>query len=98
MQRALHPNLAKRIMRQGTSGFNLEHMTAETLVAYTQRGGGKNTPADRQEKDVRILDVFGNAASVRVTMAGWVDYLHLAKDGAGHWVIVNVLWELKPRG
>lgn len=28
-------------------------------------------------------------------MAGWVDYLQLAKVD-GRWVIVNVLWERKP--
>jgi hypothetical protein len=97
MQRALHPDLAKRIMTRREGRAALEHMNAATLVEYTQRGGGKNTPVERQEKEVRILDIFGNAASVRATMAGWVDYLHIAKDGDGRWVIVNVLWEMKPR-
>jgi hypothetical protein len=36
------------------------------------------------------------AASAKVIAADWVDYLHLARWG-GRWVIVNVLWELKPR-
>ena len=43
-----------------------------------------------------ILDVFGNAASVKVMMDGWIDSLHIAKFD-GRWVIVNVLWELKPQ-
>jgi hypothetical protein len=46
------------------------------------------------QKDVRILDIFENAASVRATMSGWVDYMHMARWN-GRWVIVNVLWELK---
>jgi hypothetical protein len=29
---------------------------------------------------VRILDIYGNAASVRVQAATWVDYLHVAKS------------------
>ena len=29
-------------------------------------------------------------------MAGWVDYMHLANMG-DRWVIVNVLWEPKPK-
>jgi hypothetical protein len=45
---------------------------------------------------VRILDIFENAASVRVDASDWVDYLHLAKVN-GRWVIINVLWELRPR-
>ena len=36
-----------------------------------------------------------NAASVKIVAADWVDYLHLAKYN-GRWVIVNVLWEMKP--
>ena len=29
-------------------------------------------------------------------MADWIDYLQIAKVD-GRWVIVNVLWEYKPR-
>ncbi len=97
MERALHPDLAKRIVRQGPQGSRLQSMTAAELVEGTRRGGGKETPAAAQQKDVVILDVFQNAASVRATMSGWVDYMHMAKWN-GEWRIVNVLWELKPRG
>ena len=97
MRRAVHPRLAKRIVQAGSTGVSeLGDMTADELVAGTGRGGGRNTPAERQQKDVVILDAFGSAASVRATMSGWVDYMHLAKWN-GRWVIVNVLWELKPR-
>lgn len=97
MRRALHPGLAKRIVAADSTGApRLQQMTADELVAMTGRGGGTRTPAGRQEKEVRILDVFGNTASVRATMSGWIDYMHLAK-WEGRWVIVNVLWELKPR-
>jgi len=67
-----------------------------TLVRGTRSGGGKNTPKERQQKDVTILDVYENAASVKIVASDWVDYLHVAKAN-GRWVIVNVLWELKPR-
>lgn len=97
MARALHPRLAKRIVEPDSTGASvLGDMTADELVAGTREGGGRRTPPERQEKDVRILDIFGNAASVRATMSGWIDYMHLAKWN-GRWVIVNVLWELKPR-
>jgi len=45
---------------------------------------------------VTILDRFENAASVKVIASDWIDYLHLAKVD-GRWVIINVLWELKPK-
>jgi hypothetical protein len=92
MERAVHPDLAKRIAQRG----RVEHMTAPDLVAGTRAGGGKGTPKAKQLADVKILDVFGNVASVRLEMGGWIDYMHLAKID-GQWKIVNVLWEMKPR-
>jgi putative lumazine-binding protein len=97
MEKALHPELAKRIVRTNPEGRSrLDQMGAMTLVQYTRRGGGKETPKEKQQKDVTILDVFENAASVKVVATDWVDYLHMAKSN-GQWVIVNVLWELKPQ-
>lgn len=98
MERALHPELAKRIVRNdaNTGRSVLDNMGATTLVNIVARGCAKNTPPERQQKDVTILDVFGNAASVKLVMDGWIDYLHIAKFN-GRWVIVNVLWEMKPQ-
>ncbi len=97
MERALHPELAKRIVRTSKEGMSqFSQMSAMTLVQGTRRGGGKETPKEKQQKDVAILDVYENAASVKVVASDWVDYLHMAKFN-GRWVIVNVLWELKPK-
>jgi hypothetical protein len=96
MERALHPELAKRIVRTGPEGRSrLDQMGAMALVQGVKRGGGKDTPKERQDKEVTILDVFGNTASVKAVMSDWIDYMHMAKVN-GRWVIVNVLWELKP--
>ena len=97
MERALHPELAKRIARTNPQNgqSRLDQMSALSLVQGTRRGGGKATPEQRRQKDVTILDVYENAASVKVVASDWIDYLHVAKFN-GRWVIVNVLWELKP--
>ena len=97
MEKALHPDLAKRIVRTNPQNgkSSLGQMSAMTLVQVTRAGGGKDTPKDHQQKDVTILDVFENAASVKIVASDWIDYLHMAKF-SGHWVIVNVLWEMKP--
>lgn len=97
MERALHPELAKRIVQTNPQNgrSRLDQQSALTLVQNTRRGGGKETPKPRQQKDVTILDVFGSAASVKIVASDWIDYLHVAKFN-GRWVIVNVLWELKP--
>ena len=98
MERALHPELAKRIVHTNpqNSRSRLDQMSALSLVLGTRRGGGKDTPKEKQQKDVTILDVYENAASVKIVASDWIDYLHMAKFN-GRWVIVNVLWELKPK-
>lgn len=98
MTRALHPDLAKRIVRTdpATGQSVVDHMGAETLIGYTRMGGGSRTPESERQHDVTILDVFGNAASVKVVARDWIDYLHLGRFD-GEWRIVNVLWEMKPR-
>jgi Putative lumazine-binding len=97
MERALHPELAKRIVQTDTLGRQrLEQQSAMTLVQGTRNGFGKDTPQADRHDDVRILDIYRNAASARINASYWVDYLQLAK-WRGRWVIVNVLWELKPK-
>ena len=97
MERALHPELAKRIVRTNEQGRSqLGQMSAMTLVMGTRNGGGRDTPESERRKDVTIFNIYQNAASAKIYASGWVDYLHLAKWN-GRWVIVNVLWELHPR-
>lgn len=97
MERALHPDLAKRIVRTAPSGQSgLQQMSAMTLVQVTRGGGGRNVPAAQRRSDVRILDIYYNAAVVRIDAGLWVDYLHVGKWN-GQWKIVNVLWEMPPQ-
>lgn len=95
MARALHPELAKRMVFTKDGRSRLEQQGAMTLVNSTRAGGGIRSPLAKKGTTVEILDVFENAASVKVMGPEWVDYLHLAKWN-GRWVIVNVLWELTP--
>ena len=98
MESALHPELAKRMIytdpKSGRSQFN--HMGAMALVQGTKRGGGTQTPKEKQLKEVTILDRFNNAAVVKIVASDWIDYLQVAKFN-GEWKIINVLWELKPK-
>jgi hypothetical protein len=96
MERALHPDLAKRIVRNDDKGNSrLDNMGAMTLVQVTRRGFGKQTPKEQQQKDVSVLDMMENSAVVKLEMRDWVDYMQMGKLN-GRWVIVNVLWEMKP--
>ncbi len=98
MERALHPELAKRMIstdpKTGRSQFN--HMGAMALVQRTRDGGGKKPPPDRQTKEITILDRYNNVAVVKIVASDWIDYFEVAKFN-GDWKIINVLWELKPK-
>lgn len=96
MERALHPDLAKRIIRTDDKGRSrLDHMSALTLVQGTRSGWGSRTPVEQRIREVEILDVYENIASVKIVARDWIDYLHVGRF-EGRWVIVNVLWELRP--
>jgi hypothetical protein len=95
MARAVHPELVKRLVVTDGGVSRIENMGATKLVANVRAGGGTKTPADKQKKEVTILDRYQNVASVKVVASDWVDYLQLARID-GQWRIVNVLWELTP--
>lgn len=91
MARALHPDLVKRIVQDGS---RIQGMTASQLVRAT--GSHPPMPESQQVKDVTILDIYRGAAAVRINATDWIDYLQLGRID-GQWKIINVLWELKPK-
>ncbi len=96
MQRAVHPDLAKRIVRRDPQGESwLSVTTADGLVHSTRLGHGRDVPPERQQKDATIVAMDGDMASVRLVSTRLVDYMHLARWN-GEWKIVNVLWDFRP--
>jgi hypothetical protein len=96
MERSLHPELVKRIVmiNPDTGQPFIDTMGAGKLVEGSRAAYGRETPEDQRRTDVTILDIFGNAASVKIDAGGWIDYIHLAKMN-DRWSIVNVLWEMR---
>ena len=96
MERALHPELAKRNVSTDARGCSmLQQLSAMTLVQSTRNGGGSRIPVANRRDEVQILDIYEGAASVKIRAATWIDHLHLSKVN-GRWVILNVLWENDP--
>ena len=94
MERALHPDLAKRAYLPGLDGKpQFSQMSALALVQRVGAPGRRLDPSRRAE--VVILDRYEGAASVRTTFDEWVDFLHIVNVG-DEWKIINVLWELTP--
>lgn len=96
MERALHSHLAKRLVYEDQNGRGrLVDLTALELVQSTRAAAGKIPPAEWRDS-VTILNVFGNAAMVRIDATTWVDYLEEVKWN-GRWVIINVVWVNRPQ-
>jgi hypothetical protein len=95
MERAVHPHLAKRLVYTDRGRSRLIEVTAMDLVQGSREGDGK-LPPDKRRTEVKILDIFENAGMVRIDATDWVDYLQVAKWN-GRWVIINVVWENRPK-
>jgi len=59
--RCLHPQLAKRLVRDDAT---IEELDAATLIGYVHGRVGTAPPATQQQ-EIEILGVYGNTASVR---------------------------------
>lgn len=94
MERALHPAMRKRMVysHPRTSADSLNRQDAQDLISGTRTR--EPTPASERRVHVEVLDVYNDAASVRIDAYEWVDYLHLVR-WRGDWKIINVLWELR---
>ena len=89
MERALHPELAKRRLSDG----RLETITARQMVEATGRGAGRR-PDDERAIEIAVEHIGEGIANATVLSAPFVDYLQLARTDDG-WKIVNVLWRLR---
>ena len=93
IERALHPELAKRSLGQQPSDPDrLATVTARQMVEATAGGEGKrNDPGDRRI-EVEVEHLHDRIANATVRSAVYVEYLQLVRTGDG-WRIVNALWQ-----
>jgi hypothetical protein len=84
MQHALHPDFHKRTLRKVNDHMEISEDSALSIVEGVRLGTGKDIPtADRVQK-IEVLDVYRDAASVKVVTGRWIDYIHLTKLN-GEW-------------
>ena len=96
MRRCLHEGLAKRAIDLDDAGKQyLLHLTKEIMVDDTSKGGGSDTPAEKQTWTITILDCYEEIATVKVASGEYMEYIHLARQD-GQWLIVNVLFAVRP--
>jgi len=97
MTKAIHPELAKRVIVKDNSGnIMLQNMGSSQLIYNTKRNVNSNVlnPDQPFKANVIIYDIYNNVATVKVitNKFTFIDYLHVGKFG-NEWKIVNVLWE-----
>ena len=99
IERSMHPKLAKLgfcrppaddAYRPGSA------MTFEKLIEIAKNCNKEGKLPKDAPKEVTILDVPGQTASVKLVAEWGVDYMRLAKFD-GKWMIVNMLWQGPPK-
>ena len=93
MDRALHDDLAKRIMvvdeESGAEAFRV--VTKERMIEMTAAGGGEQADPDFE---VFVDDISGDIAAAHTISPEYVDYLQLVRTADG-WKIANVLFRVR---
>jgi hypothetical protein len=96
MERALHPDLAKRNVQTQNGRSRLSNMGAMAMVQMTRGRAASPQPADQRLLEITLLDGYGSMAVAKVVSWDFVDYISLARSN-GRWVIVNDLWDGRAR-
>jgi Putative lumazine-binding len=92
MERALHPELAKRSIGQLSSDSErLETIGRQQMLEYTASGEGRRRDPGDRRIEVDVEDMSGTIANVTVRSTVYVEYLQLVRTQDG-WRIVNALW------
>ena len=93
MDRALHDDLAKRIMvvdeESGSESFRT--VTKQRMLEMTESGGGEQA---NPQFEVFVDDISGDIASAHTVSPEYVDYLQLVRTTNG-WKIANVLFRMR---
>ena len=88
MERALHPQLAKRSLGNGA----LDEDSAPEMIEATAQGRGKGRDPGERRIDIDVVEIYGPIATVVVHSNVYREYLHLGRTDEG-WRIVNALWD-----
>ena len=96
--RSVRPEMAKRgyYIPRNQSGYANSPMTYAQLINVAKTFNAKGQlDAETAPKQVTILDILDQTASIKLVADWGIDYMHLAKYD-GRWMIVNVLWQSPP--
>ena len=90
MQKTLHPDFHKRTLRTVNGHTEISEDTVQSMLEGVRMGSGKEIPASERVQKIEVLDVYRDAASVKVVTGRWIDYMHLSKLN-GEWRVLDVV-------
>jgi hypothetical protein len=90
MQRSLHPDFHKRTLRTVNGQTRITEDTVQSMVEGVALGTGKDIPRNERVNSIQVLDLYRDAASVKVVTGRWIDYMHLSKLN-GEWRVLDVV-------
>lgn len=90
MQRSLHPDFHKCTLRTVNGKTQITEDTVQSMVEGVGLGSGKDIPPNERVRSIQVLDVYRDAASVKVVTGRWIDYMHLSKFN-GEWRVLDVV-------
>ncbi len=95
MARGLDKKLAKRTYWRNKDGVEFVMETDFDTMIYVAENYNKagDKFAQNAKIEIKILDIDNRAASVKLTVDDWIDYMHLYKTHDNQWKIINVLWQ-----
>jgi hypothetical protein len=98
IERSVHPDLVKRgfYIKKGETVYSSSPMNFAELVSLAKTYNKSGKLPKTAAKEIVVLDVSDQTASVKLTAVWGVDYMHLAKYD-GKWMIVNILWQSPPK-
>jgi len=98
IERSVHPDLVKRgfYIKKGETVYSSSPMTFTELVNLSKTYNKSGKLPKTAPKEIVVLDVLDQTASVKLTAVWGIDYMHLAKYD-GKWMIVNILWQSPPK-
>jgi hypothetical protein len=90
MQKTLHPDFHKRTLKTVNGHTEISEDKVQSMVDGVRLGSGKEIPAAERVQKIEVLDVYRDAASVKVVTGRWIDYMHLTKLN-GEWRVLDVV-------
>lgn len=90
MQRSLHPDFHKRTLHTVNGQTQITEDSVQAMVEGVDLGSGKDIPRNERVRSIQVLDVYHDAASVKVVTGRWIDYMHLSKLN-GEWRVLDVV-------